>query len=80
MAELHIPAVMDFKLASFAELAAYDFDGFYFSSRTHSNYSGYDPDLFGFNPEVREKFMKRYGQDIWSPKFKDLKKLQEFRI
>lgn len=78
-AELHIPAVMEHRLKAFAELAAYDFDGFCFSSRTHSVYFDRNPDLFGFNREVREKFMERYGEDIWSSQFKDLKKLQAFR-
>ncbi len=78
MEELHIPAVMEHKLARFAELAAYDFDGFVFCPRTHS-WVVEDPDEWGFNPEVREKYLARTGVDIWDPDFKDTKALQAFR-
>ncbi len=78
MPEMTIPAVMKYRLERFAEYAAYPFDGYVFISRTHS-FVLKDPDEWGFNPEVREKYLKRYGQDIWAPDFKDTKKLQALR-
>lgn len=79
IAELHEPEVMKHYLAAFAELAAYDFDGYYFSSRVHSFYRGFDVDEYGFNPVVREKYLARFGVDIWDPEFKDTANLQKFR-
>ena len=78
MAELTIPAVLRHKLERFAEIAAYPFDGFALSTRTHAKVVS-DPDLWGYNPEVRDLYMKRYGKDIWAPDFTDYASVQELR-
>ena len=76
MAEFLVPKTMEHKLARFRELAEYDFDGFMFNIRNHSVVT--DPDNYGYNPEVREAFLKRYGKDIWKDDF-DHAKLQDLR-
>lgn len=65
--EYLVPAARDHKLARFAELARYPFDGFMWNIRSHS--FGFDPDRYGFNPEVRDAFLKRHGVDIWKDDF-----------
>ena len=74
--EYNVPLAMEHQLARFAELAAYPFDGFMMNIRTHSHVS--HPEEYGFNPEVREIYLKRYGKDIWTEDF-DLGKLLEIR-
>ena len=67
IAEFTVPGTMEHKVARFAELAAYPFDGFMLNWRTHSRVR--DPNDYGFNPEVRKKFKERFGKDIWRDKF-----------
>ena len=69
MAEFLAPATLEHKLARFAEIAACDFDGFMHNLRNHSYYN--NPDDYGFNPEVRAKFLERHGKDIWKDDFDD---------
>ena len=78
MAELTVPTVLQHKLDRFAEIAAYPFDGFVFSTRTHAAVVT-DPDLWGYNPEVRDLYLKRYGKDIWDMDFTDYASVQELR-
>ncbi len=61
--EYNVPLAMKHQLERFAELAAYPFDGYMMNLRSHSWVS--KPEEFGFNPEVREIYLKRYGKDIW---------------
>lgn len=77
MAEFNVPEAMEHKLERFRELLKYDFDGFMFNIRSHSYYP--EPDDYGFNPEVREKFLARYGRDILDPGFTDYQLLRELR-
>jgi len=63
MLELSYPEAKAHKLAKLRELAAYPFDGFAYSLRTHSRVSA--PAKYGFNDIVRDEFLKRYGKDIW---------------
>ena len=67
MAELGYPEVRAHKLAKLRELAAYDFDGFAYSIRTHTQ--GRAPQHYGYNDVTREAFCKRYGKDIWTEDF-----------
>ena len=76
--EFAVPAAAQHKLDRFVELADYPFDGFMWNTRSHSCLMGFEPDEYGFNPEVRSAFQKRYGVDIWREKF-DLAKLYELR-
>lgn len=80
MTEFTIPQAMDYKVERFRELAAYPFDGFVFSSRTHTYLTGGPAaDDYGYNPEIREAFIKKFGKDIWSKDFKDQRQLLEYR-
>ncbi len=74
--EFLVPAAMEHKVARFAELTTYPFDGFMFSIRTHSAVT--DPENFGFNPEVCDAYRERYGADI-NPDSPDRAKLFELR-
>ena len=65
--EYTVPATFARRVERFKELAAYPFDGFMIGNRTHSRVD--DPNQYGFNPEVREKFKARFGKDIWRDKF-----------
>ncbi len=74
-AEFAVPETMRHKVARFAELTQYNFDGFMFNLRSHSRSGGNN---YGFNPELRELYRKRYGKDIWNDSY-DRKKLNELR-
>ncbi len=65
-AEFAVPETMRHKVARFEELTRYDFDGFMFNLRSHSHGEG---DKYGFNPELRELYRKRYGKDIWKDNY-----------
>ena len=67
MVELGCPEVRTYKLAKLRELAAYDFDGFAYSIRTHTQ--GRAPQHYGYNEVTRNAFRKRYGKDIWTEDF-----------
>ena len=47
----------------FQEYADYPFDGYIMSMNCHSNSS--EPDIYSYNPAVRDRIMKRLGKDIW---------------
>ncbi len=57
-AEFTVPEAMEHKVARFKELTDYGFDGFIFNTRSHSavNFA----EQYGYNPEVLEKFTRRY--------------------
>ncbi|MFZ2406671.1 MAG: hypothetical protein WAW41_16175 [Methylobacter sp.] len=74
--EFNVPVAMKHELDKFSELTKYPFDGFMINMRTHSRVS--DPIEYGYNPEVRDNFLKRYGRDIYKDDF-DKKKLFELR-
>ena len=76
--ELAVPAALSHKVDRFRELAAYDFDGFTYNIRSHSNLLADSPDSYGFNPEVRNAFLTRYGIDIYTQEF-DRERLHELR-
>ncbi len=76
VAEFNVPESLEYRVRRFRELAAYPFDGYMMNLRTHSRYP--NPGDYGYNPEVREKFLQRYGLDIWKDKF-DKRKLFELR-
>ena len=60
VAEFAVPKAMEHKVARFAELADYPFDGFMFNTRCHSGrWDGRD---FGYNPEVMAIFERRSGR------------------
>ncbi len=65
--ELACPEVRAHKLAKLRELAAYDFDGFAYSIRTHT--LGRVPQNYGYNEATRNAFQERYGKDIWTEGF-----------
>ncbi len=77
IAEYSVPEVMEHKLARFAELTSYPFDGFIFNLRSHATVP--NPQEYGYNPENRAKYLERYGVDIWKEKA-DLRKLGEIRM
>ena len=60
VAEFNVPKAMEHKVARFAELAKYPFDGFMFNIRSHS--SPGEPDEYGYNPEVLAKFTAETGR------------------
>lgn len=70
------PEVMAHKVARFRELTAYDFDGFLFNLRSHSEVA--DPAAYGFNAALRDQYLARYGRDIWDEDF-DRAALDELR-
>ena len=76
MAEFLVPKTMEYKLARFREIAEYGVDGFMFNIRNHSFVN--DPENYGYNPEVRERFLQRHGKDIWKDDI-DHAQLQELR-
>ena len=61
--EFNCPQAMEHQLARFKELAAYPFDGFMMNYRTHSR--SLHPEEYGYNPEVRKIYKKKYDVDIW---------------
>ncbi len=61
--EFNCPQAMEHQLARFAELAAYPFDGYMMNYRTHSRNP--HPEEYGYNPEVRDIYLQKYGVDIW---------------
>ena len=63
VAEFNVPKAMKHKVDRFVELAEDPFDGFIFNIRCHSRVA--NPEQYGYNPEVREIYLKRYGKDIW---------------
>ena len=65
--ELAYPEARAYKLAKLRELAAYDFDGFAYSIRTHT--LGRKPQHYGYNDVTREAFKLRYGKDIATEDF-----------
>ena len=67
MIELAYPEARAHKLAKLRELAAYEFDGFAYSMRTHTQ--GRQPENYGCGRPVRDAFLKRYGKDIWKDDF-----------
>jgi len=67
MVELGYPEVQAYKLAKLRELAAYGFDGFAYSIRTHT--LGRALQHYGYNDVTRDAFLKRYGKDIWTENF-----------
>ena len=75
--EYAVPATRAHKLARFAELAKYPFDGFIFNLRSHSRMP--DPTQYGYNKENRDEYLKRYGVDIWKEQA-DLDKLTAIRM
>ena len=76
--ELLLPAVQDHKVDRFRELAAYPFDGFVYNIRSHSRPLANNPDNYGFNPELRDLFLKRTGQDIYTDDY-DRDKFNDMR-
>ncbi len=76
MAEFSVPKAMEHKVARFAELAEYPFDGFMFNIRCHSPLT--NPEQYGYNPEVRAEYLRRYGKDIWRDEV-DVEKLFAIR-
>lgn len=67
MIELAYPEARAHKLAKLRELAAYEFDGFAYSMRTHTH--GRHPENYGYGKPVRDAFLKQYGKDIWTDDF-----------
>ncbi|MBT3376496.1 MAG: hypothetical protein HN742_41520 [Lentisphaerae bacterium] len=67
IAEIAHPEVRAHKLAKLRELAAYPFDGFAYSIRTHT--LGCGPQHYGYNPVTCEAFKKRNGVDIRTQEF-----------
>ncbi len=67
MVELGYAEVRAHKLATLRELATYDFDGFAYSIRTHTQ--GRAPQQYGYNEVTRDAFRERYGKDIWTEDF-----------
>lgn len=67
IAEIAYPEVRAHKLAKLRELAAYDFDGFAYCIRTHTQ--GRRPQCYGYNDVTRDAFKKRYSKDIWTEEF-----------
>lgn len=67
VSELSIPAVKKYKLAKFKELTEYDFDGFMLNLRTHGSVP--NPKEYGYNQIIRDKYLKKYGKDIWKEDF-----------
>ena len=67
MIEPAYPETKAHKLAKLKELAAYDFDGFAYSMRSHT--TGMDPKLYGYNDIIRDAYRRRYGKDIWKEDF-----------
>ncbi len=61
IAEFNQPEAMEHRLNKFSELVKYDFDGFMFNVRTHSAIA--DPENYGYNPAVIEKFRARFGRE-----------------
>lgn len=75
-AEFAVPATMKHKLARFAELTKYPFDGFMFNLRSHS--AVVNGEEYGYNPELRDLYRRRYGKDIWRDEI-DRRLLNELR-
>lgn len=67
MIELAYPEAKAHKLAKLKELAAYGFDGFAYSMRSHTR--GMDPKVYGYNDVIRDEYRRRYGKDIWKEDF-----------
>ena len=67
IAEIAYPEVRAHKLAKLRELAAYKFDGFAYSIRSHT--LGPGPQNYGFNDVTCDAFKKRHGKDIRSEEF-----------
>ncbi len=67
MIELGYPQARAHKLAKLRELATYEFDGFAYSIRTHTQ--GRLPQHYGYNDVTRDAFRRRYGKDIWTENF-----------
>lgn len=65
--ELAYPEARAHKLAKLRELAAYEFDGFAYSIRTHT--LGRKPQHYGYNDATRNAFRQRYGKDIATDEF-----------
>ncbi len=62
IAEFNVPKAMEHKVARFAELAEYPFDGFIFNLRSHHPLSNNEMPRFGFNAELLAKFAARHGR------------------
>jgi hypothetical protein len=65
--ELAYPEMTAHKAGKLRELAAYGFDGFVYNLRSHSAVT--DPQQYGYNKIIRDKFLARYGKDIWKEDF-----------
>jgi hypothetical protein len=61
--ELAYPEMAAHKTGKLRELAAYGFDGFVYNLRSHSTVP--DSALYGYNKIIRDRFLERYGKDIW---------------
>ena len=76
--EFLVPGAIAHKVDRFRELAAYPFDGYVVNIRSHSVPLASKPDDYGFNPEVRDEFLTRYGVDIYAHPF-DREALNDMR-
>lgn len=67
--EYHYPEVRRYKIGqALAFLDAYDYDGIYICTRSHSP-PAETADMYGFNEPVRQAFRKRHGVDILTDEF-----------
>lgn len=63
------PEVRDHLCQRFAKLLeGYDFDGLFVCLRSQSKPAEF-ADEFGFNEPLRDEYLRRYGQDIWTEDF-----------
>ncbi len=66
---LAYPEVRDHLCERFSRLLeGYDFDGLFVCLRSQSKPPDF-ADEFGFNEPVREEYLRRYGQDVWTDEF-----------
>ena len=73
------PAARQYRLDIIRELIAYDADGLYLCTRSHSFSFGEDKgDEYGFNPAVVKEYKERYGVDILTEDF-DVQKWRELK-
>ncbi|MCX6992965.1 MAG: hypothetical protein NT011_07460 [Kiritimatiellaeota bacterium] len=69
--------LMEYKVAKFKDLAKYAWDGFTINLRTHNPHS--EADKLGFGLENRDKFLKKYGVDVYQTDNYDKKAWNDLR-